>query len=208
MGQFVSLVAEKEEPVCTDSQYRWHHYPQWDYIIALSPKPKPSDILGCALWLLVDTRSGSVIELVSRQGGLMTKSEILALINANPACHLATVEGDAPHVRGILLYGADDSGLVFHTGKTKDLHRQLTRNPKVEICFNDFQKGIQVRVSGSVELVDDIALKKEIVAKRDFLKPWVEQQGWDLLVVYRLRRGKATTWTMQTNFDPKTYVDL
>jgi len=138
----------------------------------------------------------------------MTKSEVLALVNANPACHLAKVEGDAPRVRGILLYGADDNGLVFHTGKTKDLHRQLTRNPKVEVCFNDYQKGIQVRVSGSVEPVEDMALKKEIVAKRDFLKPWVEQQGWDLLVVYRLRRGKATTWTMQTNFDPKTYVDL
>ncbi len=47
-----------------------------------------------------------------------------------------------------------------------------------------------MRVSGSVELVEDMALKKEIVAKRDFLKPWVEQQGWDLLVVYRLRKGR------------------
>lgn len=138
----------------------------------------------------------------------MTKSEILALINANPACHLATSEGEVPHVRGILLYRADENGLVFHTGNTKDLYRQLTRNPKVEFCFNDFQNGIQVRVSGAVELVDDMALKKEIVGKRDFLKPWVEQMGWDMLVVYRLRHGRATTWTMQTNFDPKTYVAL
>jgi pyridoxamine 5'-phosphate oxidase len=138
----------------------------------------------------------------------MSKSEILALINANPACHLATVEGNAPHVRGILLYRADEDGLVFHTGNMKDLHRQLSQNPRAEFCFNDYQKGIQVRVSGSVELVDDMALKKEIVAKRDFLKPWVEQQGWDMLVVYRLKKGRATTWTMQTNFDPKTYVDL
>jgi pyridoxamine 5'-phosphate oxidase len=138
----------------------------------------------------------------------MTKTEILALINANPACHLATVEGNTPRVRGILLYRADEDGLVFHTGNMKDLYRQLTRNPRVELCFNDFQKGIQVRVSGSVELMEDMALKKEIAAKRDFLKPWVEQWGWDMLVVYRLRSGQATTWTMQTNFDPKTYVEL
>jgi pyridoxamine 5'-phosphate oxidase len=138
----------------------------------------------------------------------MTKTEILALINANPACHLATVEGNTPRVRGILLYRADEDGLVFHTGNMKDLYRQLTRNPRVELCFNDFQKGIQVRVSGSVELMEDMALKKEIAAKRDFLKPWVEQWGWDMLVVYRLRNGKATTWTMPTNFDPKTYVEL
>lgn len=138
----------------------------------------------------------------------MTKTDILALINANPACHLATVEGNTPHVRGILLYRADEDGLVFHTGNMKDLHRQLTQNPRVELCFNDFQRGIQVRVSGSIELVEDMALKKEIAAKRDFLKPWVEQWGWDMLVVYRLRNGKATTWTMPTNFDPKTYVEL
>ena len=138
----------------------------------------------------------------------MTKSEILALINANPACHLATVEGNAPHVRGLLLYSADDDGLVFHTGSTKDLPRQLFQNPKAELCFNDYQKGIQVRVSGSVEMVEDMALKKEIVAKRDFLKPWVEKSGYEMLAVYRIRKGRATTWTMQTNFDPKTYVEL
>ena len=138
----------------------------------------------------------------------MNKSEILALINANPACHLATVEGNAPHVRGILLYKADENGLIFHTGSTKDLYKQLSKNPRVEFCFNDFQKGVQVRVSGSVEKVEDMALKKEIVAKREFLKPWVEKSGYDVLVVYRIRKGRATIWTMESNFAPKTYVDL
>jgi pyridoxamine 5'-phosphate oxidase len=138
----------------------------------------------------------------------MNKSEILALINANPACHLATVEGNAPRVRGILLYRADENGLIFHTGSTKDLHKQLSKNPRVEFCFNDFQKGVQVRVSGSVEKVEDMVLKKEIVAKREFLKPWVEKSGYDMLAVYRIRKGRATIWTMETNFAPKTYVDL
>jgi uncharacterized pyridoxamine 5'-phosphate oxidase family protein len=138
----------------------------------------------------------------------MNKSEILALINANPAGHLATVEGNAPHVRGILLYRADENGLIFHTGSTKDLYKQLSKNPRVEFCFNDFQKGVQVRVSGSVEKVDDMALKKEIVAKREFLKPWVEKSGYDVMVVYRIRKGRATIWTMESNFVPKTYIDL
>ena len=138
----------------------------------------------------------------------MNKSEILALINANPACHLATVEGKVPRVRGILLYRADENGLIFHTGSTKDLYKQLSKNPSVEFCFNDFQKGVQVRVSGSVEKVEDMALKQEIVTKREFLKPWVEKSGYEMLMVYRLRKGRATVWTMQTNFDPKTYIDL
>ncbi len=140
----------------------------------------------------------------------MNKSEIFEFLNANPAFHLATVEGDKPHVRGILLYRADENGIIFHTGKMKDLHRQLTENPNVEMCFNNgnFENLIQIRVSGKVEPVEDIELKKEIVQKRDFLKPWVEQAGYEPLAVYRIKKGMATIWTMKTNFSPKEFVEL
>jgi hypothetical protein len=29
-----------------------------------------------------------------------------------------------------------------------------------------------------------------------------------MLVVYRIRKGRATIWTMESNFVPKTYIDL
>lgn len=131
-------------------------------------------------------------------------------MNANPVFHLATVEGNKPHVRGLLLYRADENGIIFHTGKMKDLHKQLTRNPNVEICFNNgnFENLIQIRVSGAVELVEGLDLKKEIVQKREFLKPWVEQMGYETFAVYRMKKGIATIWTMKTNFSPKEFVEL
>jgi pyridoxamine 5'-phosphate oxidase len=140
----------------------------------------------------------------------MTKNEILNFLNDNPVFHLATVEGNKPHVRGLLLYRADQSGILFHTGKTKDLHRQLTANPNVEMCFNNgkFQDLIQIRVSGTVELEEDLELKKEIVQKREFLKPWIERDGYGLLVVYRMKKGMATVWSMETNFAPKEFIEL
>lgn len=138
----------------------------------------------------------------------MEKKEILAFMNANFVFHLATVEGNKPHVRGMLLYRADEKGIIFHTGKTKNLHRQLAENPQVELCFSNDQKDIQIRVSGTVELVEDIELKREIVQNREFLKPWVEQAGYDPLAVYRMKNGVATTWTMATNLAPKTYIEL
>jgi uncharacterized pyridoxamine 5'-phosphate oxidase family protein len=140
----------------------------------------------------------------------MTKQEILAFMNANPTCFLATAEGTKPHVRGVLLYRADENGLIFHTGKMKELHRQLTANPAVEMCFtnNKFDNLIQVRVSGTAQLVEDLGLKKEIVAKREFLKPWVEQAGYDPLAVYRVAKGVAVVWTFATNLAPKEPVDL
>jgi uncharacterized pyridoxamine 5'-phosphate oxidase family protein len=81
----------------------------------------------------------------------------------------------------------------------------LTENPQVEMCFS---KDIQIRVSGTVELVEDIGLKKEIVQNRPFLKPWVEQAGYEPFAIYRMKNGVATIWTMETNFAPKTYIEL
>jgi uncharacterized pyridoxamine 5'-phosphate oxidase family protein len=67
---------------------------------------------------------------------------------------------------------------------------------------------IQIRVSGIVELVEDLELEKEIVKKREFLMPLVEQMGYDFLAVYRLKNGTASIWTMKTNLAPKELVKL
>lgn len=140
----------------------------------------------------------------------MNKKEILDFVNSNPIFHMATVDGDTPHVRGMLLFRADDDGIVFNTGKIKDLYRQLNKNQKVELCFSNgiFENLIQVRIAGTVEALEDLELKKEIVAKRDFLKPWIDRVGYDQLAVYVLRKGTATVWTMATNTDPKEYTQL
>jgi uncharacterized pyridoxamine 5'-phosphate oxidase family protein len=83
-------------------------------------------------------------------------------------------------------------------------------NPNVEMSFNNgkFEDLIQIPVSGAVELVEDLELKKEIVQKREFLKPWVERDGYGSLAVYRMKNGKASIWTMKTNFAPKEFIEL
>ncbi len=138
----------------------------------------------------------------------MNKNEIFKFLNDNPMFHLATAEDNKPHVRAMLLYSADGNGIVFTTGKTKDLNKQLSTNPQTELCFNNYQDNVQIRIAGSVELVEDLEFKKEIVAKREFLKPWVEKMGYEALSVYRLKNGIATIWTFETNFAPKTYIEL
>ena len=136
------------------------------------------------------------------------------LMMANPAFHLATVEGDQPRCRTMLVFRADANGIVFHSGSMKMVHRQITGNPKVEICFNDYQKGIQVRVTGVLEIVEDNALKDEICAhpSRQFLKPWRESgplgNFYTTFKVYRLAGGKAVWWTLKTNFAPEEVIVL
>lgn len=137
----------------------------------------------------------------------MDKQEIVKFLNSNPVCRLATLEGDQPRVRGMMMYRVDDAGILFHTGP-KDLLRQLILNPKVEICFNNADSSRQVRVTGIAELVEDESLKQEIIEARPFLKPIIKAHGTGLLKVFRVTRCVATVWTMETNMAPKVYVEL
>ncbi|MHC4842950.1 MAG: pyridoxamine 5'-phosphate oxidase family protein [Planctomycetota bacterium] len=138
----------------------------------------------------------------------MTKEEVFEFITKNPVFALATVEDKQPHVRYMMMYRADQNGLIFGTGQQKDVHQQLQTNPQVEMCFHNPDSGKQVRVSGRVEVLDELELKKRIVDDYPFLREWVDSEGYDVLITYRLRGGKATTWTMETNFTPKEYIEL
>jgi pyridoxamine 5'-phosphate oxidase len=137
----------------------------------------------------------------------MTKTEILKFIKDNPMSSMATIEGNKPHVRGMGIYDADENGIIIQTWTIKDIHQQILKNPEVELCFKDVKSTIQVRVSGRAEIIDDLAFKKKVVEKRPFMKTKVDEKGWDVVALYRLK-GKATVWTMAENFEPKTYVDL
>jgi len=139
---------------------------------------------------------------------MMTKAEILEFVKKNPVFSLATIDGNQPRVRLIMLYRADENDIIFVTGKQKDLHKQLQANPAVEMCFYNHEKGRQVRIEGTVKMLDDLELKKQVVEDFSFLKPWVESQGYEILICYCLQNGKASTWTMETNFEQKQYAQL
>ena len=138
----------------------------------------------------------------------MSSEEIFALINSHPVFHLATVEGDQPRVRGMLLFRADSNGIVFHTASTKDVFKQIMANPKAEMCFSCGD--VQIRVTGVLEQNHDPKLREEIFAHptRKFLQAWKEKGIDDLMQVFVLKNCTAVTWTMATNFEPKEKIAL
>jgi uncharacterized pyridoxamine 5'-phosphate oxidase family protein len=128
--------------------------------------------------------------------------------NDNPSSYIATVEGDQPRVRGMLMWYADKTGFYYSTGATKDLYKQLQVNPKVELCFFDpkSQNLKMMRVTGKAEFVGDIEVKKRLIEERPFLKQMgltAESPG---LIVFRVPKGEAHFWTMDTNMQPKNRV--
>jgi pyridoxamine 5'-phosphate oxidase len=137
----------------------------------------------------------------------MDKERIFQFLNENPAFSLATSEGTTPHVRTLMLHKADQSGIYFMVGKYKDVYRQLSLNPSVELCFH--KDNFQVRISGQVEKLDkDLDLKQEILKARPFMKPWIDQAGLKYMGVFRVKNGVATTWSLETEMQPKKEILL
>ena len=138
----------------------------------------------------------------------MGKEEMFKLMNENPVFHLATMDGDQPRVRGMLLFRADEEGIIFHTASTKDVFAEIMKDPKVELCFQG--QGSQIRVTGVLEQVNDENLKNEIYnhPSRKFLQAWKENGIDGLLRIFRLKNGTAVEWTMATNFEQKMPIEL
>jgi uncharacterized pyridoxamine 5'-phosphate oxidase family protein len=142
----------------------------------------------------------------------MTAEQIFELISKHPAFYMATIERNEPRVRGMLLYKADQEGIVFHTGTMKEVYRQVLENPRTELCFHTGT--MQIRIRGELQVVEDESVKDEISKhpSRKFLTAWREsgplQNFYDTFVVFKLQKGRATTWTIETNFDPKAFIQL
>lgn len=103
--------------------------------------------------------------------------------------YLATVEGDQPRVRPFgtaLLY---DGRLYIQTGKVKDVSKQITANPKVEICA--FKDGKWLRVSGELVNDDSRDVKAAMLDKMPSLKAMYSADDDNTQVLY-FKNAKAT----------------
>lgn len=145
----------------------------------------------------------------------MEKDQIYEIMRNNPVIYLATIDKDQPRVRAILLYKADDAGIIFHTGPIKEVHQQLLDNPNVQLCFYDHAQNIQIRVRGAVELVEDDNLKEEISnhPTRIFMNSWREncntlEEFYGMFSIFRLKNGIANVWTFESNFALKEDIQL
>lgn len=96
--------------------------------------------------------------------------------------YLATVDGDQPRVRPfgtVLLY---EGRLYVQTGKIKDVSKQLSSNPKAEICA--FFGGRWLRVSGELVNDDDRRVKVAMLEKMPELKAMYSPDDGNMQVLY------------------------
>jgi uncharacterized pyridoxamine 5'-phosphate oxidase family protein len=140
----------------------------------------------------------------------MNVDDCLKFANQNPGSYLATVEGNQPRVRGMLMWKAIVAGTATLAIATKDLYLQLKANSKVELCFFDAKsKNMdQMRVTGQAEIVEDMKIREQLVEARPFLKQMGAGADSPKLIVFRVVKCTATFWTWATNLAPKEYISL
>lgn len=130
----------------------------------------------------------------------MSFQECIDFIKENPGCALATMDGDQPRVRGMVPLWTRMDGIYFTTARSKYLYVQLAANPKVELCFMSMAPLKGLRVTGNIEIVDNLALKEKALEERSFLKALGMTRADDPnFILFRLAHGEAHFWKWENN---------
>jgi pyridoxamine 5'-phosphate oxidase len=133
----------------------------------------------------------------------MDMNQVIEFASQNPVAWLANIEDGVPHVRGLLLWFADETGFYFHTASIKCLAAQLARNSAVEAAFHRtegvFGDSRMLRINGAVEFVQDSELEKRLYEER----PWVLANKKSMpdaeVRIFRIYRGTCHFWDMSAN---------
>lgn len=103
--------------------------------------------------------------------------------------YLATVEGDQPRVRPFGTAHIFEGKLYIQTGKSKPVSKQLTANPKCEICA--FKDGVWLRVAAELVEDDRVEAKKSMLDEYTNLRAMYDENDANTQVLY-LKNAVAT----------------
>ncbi|GFH62443.1 MAG: conserved hypothetical protein [Candidatus Desulfovibrio kirbyi] len=115
--------------------------------------------------------------------------EVYEFIKSCGHYFLATVDGDQPRVRPFGTVAIFESKLYIQTGKSKDVFKQMARNPKIEICAYD-GKGNWILVQAVVVNDDRREAKQFMLDSYPDLKKMYSADDGNTQVLY-LKDAKA-----------------
>ncbi len=133
----------------------------------------------------------------------MLQEDVLTFVKENPVCFIATTDGDQPRVRGFLTVLFNDGNIYFTTGTMKNVYTQLSRNPKIELCYCSKDFRTMLRIAGKIEIIEDREKKQRLLNERDYLKSFGGKVDDPRFILLRLSHGKARFWTIQQNMREK-----
>ena len=98
------------------------------------------------------------------------RNEAIEFLQANPVQYLTTVdEFGNPRVRPFMFMLEKDGKPYYSTSNKKDMYAQMKAHPLVEITTTN-PEFAWIRISGTIEFVDDLALKEEIINANEIVR--------------------------------------
>lgn len=110
-------------------------------------------------------------------------------LNEAKVFFLATVDGDKPKNRPLGFHLLKDGKLYFGVGDFKDVYKQMSKNPYVEIVAlveTDF-----LRYYGKAVFEEDYSFGKSIVEGNEFLKGIYNDETGYKLAIFHLEEATA-----------------
>ena len=106
--------------------------------------------------------------------------------------YIATIDGDKPRVRHFGALNIYEDKLYLQTGKIKDVSKQISINPNVEVCA--FLDGVWIRIEGILVEDNSITAKKSMLDANPDLKGMYNEEDDNTEVLY-FKNAKATFYS-------------
>lgn len=103
--------------------------------------------------------------------------------------YLATMDGDQPRVRPFGTVDLFENKLYIQTGKVKNVAKQMSANPKIEICGMADNKWIRVEAAAVVD--DRLEARQHMLDAYPSLKKMYSADDGNTVVLY-LKDATAT----------------
>ena len=122
-------------------------------------------------------------------------STAFQFLKANPVFHLATVDGTKARVRPFGFSMIRNDKLYFCTNKSKDVFKQLVRNPEIEISGMG-SDGTWLRISGKVAVDESRDAKVQAFAEApNLLRIYPKGADDEIFVTFYFTDAKATLYS-------------
>jgi len=116
-------------------------------------------------------------------------------LKANPVFHLATVDGNKARVRPFGFSMIRNKALYFCTNKTKDVYKQLVKNPDIEISGMGAD-GTWLRIRGKIAFDESRDAKVQAFAEApNLLKLYTKGADDEIFVTFYFTEAQATLYS-------------
>ncbi len=130
----------------------------------------------------------------------MNYHKIIEFITQNPICTIATMDKNQPHVRAFLT-NIINNKIYFTTSLDKKVGQQINKNQKSELCYLNSDFSIMLRITTTLDILDNKDLKQHLIDTKPYLKYFTIDDP--TFILFTLSKSQAKFWRLEDNLKEK-----